>query len=113
MLIELDVERVAGRADIVGPQLLLHEAHAVEHLLGLAAAAIGEFLGIPELATDPLHRARLAADVIGCADMAGRIAAPDAHGRANGKTRGHFLTAMSGVVLGAEGPSGRFSMSAS
>src|SRR5258708_27859864 len=104
MFVEFDVDRVARRTGIFRPHVLLHEAHTVEHLLGLAGPAIGQFLGVPELAADALDRARLAADVVGRADMARRITAPDIHVRTDGEARRHGLPTF--------GPSGRFSMSA-
>src|SRR5580704_18428753 len=105
MLVEFDVERIGGRAGIAGPEFFLGEAHAIEHLLGLASAAVGQFLGIAELSTNPLDHARLAADVVGRADMPRRIAFADMHRGADVEARRHGLPAL--------GPSGRFSMSAS
>src|SRR5262249_40055800 len=90
---------------VVRPDMLLRKAHAIEDLLGFTATAVGELFGVAELATDALDNARLAADVVGRADVARRIAPSDRDLAAAGKARRHGLPAL--------GPSGRFSMSAS
>src|SRR6185437_6423062 len=72
MLIDLDLDGVLRRPAIVGPQLALAEAHAVERLLRRARTIVGELLGIGEGAAQPLDLAGLAADVPGRAQMAGR-----------------------------------------
>src|SRR5262245_62168782 len=89
VLVELDIDRVACRAGVVGPHMLLVEAYAVQHLLGLAAAAVCQLLGIAELAADAFDDPPLAADIERRAQVAGRVAALDRDLVAGAEPGGH------------------------
>src|SRR6185437_11109959 len=87
MLIDLDLDGVLGRPAIIGPQLALAEAHAVERLLRRARTIVGELLGIGEGAAQALDLAGLAADVPGRAQMARRRHAAHRDPRARREAR--------------------------
>src|SRR5262249_61227184 len=73
MLKNLDIDGVSGGPAIVGPDLALPEAHAVERLARRARPVVGEFLGIAVGGAEPLDHAGAAADVPGRADVAGLV----------------------------------------
>src|SRR5512147_874480 len=79
MLVDLDVDRVVRRSSVIGPDRALCKAHTVEWERRQAIAAESKLLGVGEAATQPLDATALAADVEGCADMAGRKGAPHTH----------------------------------
>src|SRR6185312_213673 len=101
MLIDLDLDRVLSRAGIVGPELALAEADAVERLRRQARAAVGELLRIGEGAAQPLDLAGAAADVPGRADMTGRIGATHAHAgtRLKARRRAHAPPSRASISL--------------
>src|SRR5262249_61245202 len=87
MLKNLDIDGVSGGPAIVGPDLALPEAHAVERLARRARPVVGEFLGIAVGAAEPLDHAGAAADVPGRADVAGRVGEAHAHAIAGPEAR--------------------------
>src|SRR4030095_9270367 len=89
MFVDLDVDRIAIGAAVIGPNLALDEAHAIERLRRQAVAAEGQLLGVWEAAADAFDYAGLAADVVGRAQMARRIGAPHRHGIAGLEARAH------------------------
>src|SRR6185295_7258750 len=89
VLVDLDLDRVGLRAAVIGPDLLLDEAHAIERAGRQTIAAEGQLLGIGETAADAFDHAGLAADVVGRAQMAWRIGAPHGHGIAGLEARTH------------------------
>src|SRR5690348_6831938 len=93
MLINLDLDRVAGRALVIGPELALAKAHAIKRLRRRARPVVGELFGIGESAAEPLDLASLTADVPGRADMARRIGAAHGDARAGCKARRHAHSA--------------------
>src|SRR5882724_5738913 len=89
VLVDLDIDGIAGSAGIVGPYLALNEADAIERKRRQAVAAIGQLLGIRKVAAQALHHARFAADKVRRAQMAGWIGAPHRHGIAGLEARAH------------------------
>src|SRR5882762_517649 len=79
MLVDLDLDHVAIRTAIVGPNLFLPEAHAIERLRRQPIAHLRELLRIRERAAQALDLADLAADVVRRADMAERRGVSHAH----------------------------------
>lgn len=80
MLVDFDVDRVATPAAIIGPDLGLVEADAIQRF-GDRRDAVGQVLGIVEIAAHALDPPGLAADVERRADMAAaRIGDQDADG---------------------------------
>src|SRR5271166_4941398 len=75
VLIDLDVDRVVRRAGIVGPDVALAKAHAVERLRRQARPVIGQLLGIGEGSAKPFDDAAAATDVPGGAQMARHVGA--------------------------------------
>ena len=75
MFVNFQLQPIFFGASVIGPDFFLHEAHAVQHALGLAAEAVGELLGIGKAAADALDDAGLAADVVRRAAVARREAA--------------------------------------
>jgi hypothetical protein len=65
MFVDLDVDRIGIGAAVIGPNLALDEAHAIERLRRQAVAAEGQLLGVWEAAADAFDYAGLAADVVG------------------------------------------------
>src|SRR5438094_958591 len=63
MLIDLDVDRVLRRPRIIGPDIALAEAHAVERLRRQARSVVGELLGIGEGPAQTLDDSAAAADL--------------------------------------------------
>src|SRR5262249_44757971 len=64
MLEDFHFDDVAVRAAVGGPDLLLRESHAIQHLPGLAVEAVGELFRIGESPADALDHAGFATDVI-------------------------------------------------
>src|SRR5215510_14363147 len=89
MLVDLDVDRIGVRAAVVGPDLVLNEAHAIERLRRQTVASEGQLLWIGETAADALHDAGFPADIVGRAQMAGRIGTPHGDGIAGLEARTH------------------------
>src|SRR5438105_9001409 len=79
MLVNLDLNYVCVCSAIVGPNVLLLEAHAIERLRRQPVAHLRELLGVREGAAQPLDLADLAADVVRRADMAERRGLSHAH----------------------------------
>src|SRR5690242_17472926 len=92
MLIDLDIHGVGGGPGVVGPDVGLPEAYAVERLLRQAAAAVGQLLRVREVAQVALDHARLAADVVRRPEVAGRVGPPHAHRAAGGTGRAHDVS---------------------
>ena len=97
MLEDLELQQVLGAALVVGPDVGLADAHAVERALGQAVEAVGELLGIGELAAQPLDHAGAAARIDRHAAMAGRVRGDDAHRVARAEARGHRLPSISAM----------------
>src|SRR5437899_1290424 len=79
MLINLDLDHIGVRPAIVGPDVLLHEAHAIERLRRQAAAHLRQFLRVRESAAQALDLADVPADVVRRADMPERRGFSDAY----------------------------------
>src|SRR5215470_4408845 len=89
MFVDLDVDGVAGVAAIAGPYLGLSEAHAIEGLGRQAVAPVGQFLGVRKGAAQPFDHAGLAADVVGRANVPGRISTAHRDAVARPEARAH------------------------
>src|SRR5688572_2514575 len=79
VFVDLHLDDVVIGAVVAGPDVLLGEAHAVEHLRRLAVESVGELFRVGEGAADALDHALLAANVVGRASMARRERALHAH----------------------------------
>src|SRR5688572_1152500 len=79
MLVDLDFEHIRRAAAVVGPYILLAEAHAVKRLRRQAVAHLRKLLRVRKRAAVALDDAGLAADVIGRAHVAERIGLDHAH----------------------------------
>src|SRR5690606_12167472 len=89
VLVDLDVHRVRLLAGVIGPDLPLPEAHPIERRCRQAVTAVGEFLRVREGAAMAFDDACLAADVVGCADVTGRIGAAHGDAVADREAGGH------------------------
>ena len=68
----VDIEGVARRTLVIGPDVRLHESHAIERAQRQSAAAVSELLGVRERAANTLDLADLAANVMWRAAVARR-----------------------------------------
>src|SRR5438093_13654908 len=93
VLVDFDVHGVGVAAGVVGPDLALEEADAVQRLGRLAAAAVGQLFGVAERAQQALDDADLAADVERRPDVAGRMGRPHAHPVADAEAGVHGVWA--------------------
>src|SRR5205085_12221992 len=89
VLIDLDLHDIRVRAAIVGPDILLPEAHAIERLRREAAAHLRELLGIRKSAAEPLDLTHLPADIERRADVPERRRLAHAHALAFLEARRH------------------------
>ena len=88
MLVNVEVERICLAARVIGPQILLPEAHLIQRLRGQTIAADGERLRIGKRTEAPRHHAFLPPHIDGRADVAGRIVIAHAHGLAGAEREG-------------------------
>ena len=84
MLVHVHQQGIGGAAGVVGPQVGLAQADAVEGLPGPAVAAVGQGFGVGIDATERIHHARMPLDVGRRAEVVRRRAATDADGGAVG-----------------------------
>src|SRR5690349_18874573 len=73
MLEHLELQQIVLRAVIAGPNVGLLEPHAIEMARGQTVETVGALLGIGERVAVALDHARLAANVVRGAAMAGRM----------------------------------------